>query len=292
MLAAGDLTASTLTDAYLQRIADIDDAGPTLNAVIEINPDAQQIAADLDVYFQANGVKGPLHGLPVILKANIDTGDQMATSAGSLALADHLAEDDAFVVSQLREAGAVILGKANLSEWANFRSIPSSSGWSSLGGQVRNPYVLDRNPCGSSSGSGVAVAASLAALAVGTETNGSVICPASVIGIVGIKPTVGTVSRHGIIPVAHSQDTAGPMAKTVTDAALLLDAMVGHDANDAGARSFPDAAGRLLPDTSQTSLAGHRIGVLRTYIPAREATWRSKRSSRPASKRFAVWARR
>ena len=268
MLASGDLTAAALTDAYLQRIAEIDDAGPTLNAVIEINPDARQIAADLDAYFQTNGVKGPLHGLPVIVKANIDTGDRMATSAGSIALADHIAERDAFVVSQLRDAGAVIVGKANLSEWANFRSTKSSSGWSSLGGQVRNPYVLDRNPCGSSSGSGVAVAASLAALAVGTETNGSVVCPAGVNGVVGIKPTVGTVSRHGIIPIAHSQDTAGPMAKTVTDAALLLEAMVGHDKNDAGAQSFPDDASSLLPDTSQTSLTGQRVGVLRTYFGA------------------------
>ena len=270
MLASGNLTASALTDAYLQRIADLDDAGPTLNAVIEVNPDARQIAADLDVYFQTNGVKGSLHGLPVILKANIDTGDQMATSAGSVALADHVAEQDAFLVAQLREAGAVILAKANLSEWANFRSTKSSSGWSSLGGQVRNPYVLDRNPCGSSSGSAVVVAASLAPLAVGTETNGSIVCPAGVNGIVGIKPTVGTVSRQGIIPVAHSYDTAGPMAKTVLDAAMLLEAIVGYDKNDPGARRFSEDVVSLLPDTSHGLLTGQRIGVLRTYFGAGE----------------------
>jgi amidase len=268
-LASGELSAVQLTEAYLERIAAIDAAGPMLRSIIEVNPDALQIARELDTHLAAHGPMGPLHGLPVVLKANIDTGDRMATSAGSLAMADHIAARDAFLVARLRAAGAVILGKTNMSEWANFRSTGSTSGWSSLGGQVRNPYVLDRNPCGSSSGSAVAVAASLAALAVGTETDGSVVCPAGLNGIVGIKPTLGTVSRVGIIPIAHSQDTAGPMAKTVTGAALLLEAMVEADANDAGARRFPDAVS-LLPDPSQTTLTGQRIGIWRTYVGAGE----------------------
>jgi amidase len=269
-LASGELTAVALTAAYLERIAEIDAAGPTLRAVIEVNPDAEQIARMLDAHFQTHGPKGPLHGLPVVLKANIDTADRMATSAGSLAMAEHIAAADAFVVARLREAGAVILGKTNMSEWANFRSTGSTSGWSSLGGQVRNPYVLDRNACGSSSGSAVAVAASLAALAVGTETDGSIVCPAGLTGIVGIKPTVGTVSRTGIIPIAHSQDTAGPMAKTVMGAALLLQAMVEPDPNDDGIRRLPASAASLLPDADRTSLAGKRIGVWRTYTGAGE----------------------
>jgi amidase len=260
LLASGELSAADLTAAYLQRIAEIDEA--SVNAILEINPDAEQIARELDAHFAANGPLGPLHGLPVVLKANIDTGDQMSTSAGSVALADHRAAADAFLVARLRAAGAVILGKANMSEWANFRSTTSSSGWSSLGGQVRNPYVLDRNPCGSSSGSAAAVAASLAALSVGTETDGSIVCPAGLNGIVGIKPTLGTVSRSGLIPVAHSQDTAGPMAKTVMGAALLLQAMVAHDPTDAGATSFPNGE-LLIPNPEQTSLAGKRIGVVR-----------------------------
>jgi amidase len=263
-LASGDLSAAELTGAYLARINTIDAAGPTLRAILEVNPDAEQIARELDIHFQNHGPIGPLHGLPVVLKANVDTGDRLATSAGSQALAQHIASADAFLVSRLRDAGAVILGKANMSEWANLRSTSSSSGWSSLGGQVRNPYVLDRNPCGSSSGSAVAVAASLAALAVGTETDGSIVCPAGLSGVVGIKPTVGTVSRTGIIPVAHSQDTAGPMAKTVTGAALLLQAMVAHDENDSGSIELPDSAS-LLPDPAETSLAGTRVGVWRTY---------------------------
>jgi amidase len=264
-LATGEVTALQVTQAYMERIAAVDDSGPRLNAVIELNPDAEKIARDLDAHFAEHGPKGPLHGLPVLLKANIDTGDSMATSAGSLALADHVAEEDAYLVARLREAGAVILGKANLSEWANFRSTSSTSGWSSVGGQTRNPYVLDRNPCGSSSGSAVAVAASLTALAVGTETDGSVVCPAGITGVVGIKPTVGAVSRHGIVPIAHSQDTAGPMAKSVMGAALLLEAMAGHDPRDPAPRRFPADAPSLLPEVGQTDLAGRRIGVLRTY---------------------------
>ena len=267
-LASGEITAVAVTEAFLARIAAVDDAGPRLGAVIEINPDARAIAADLDAYRAAHGVKGPLHGLPVLLKANIDTGDAMATHAGSLALAEHRAPRDAHHVARLRHAGAVILGKTNLSEWANFRSTRSTSGWSSLGGQTRNPHVLDRNPCGSSSGSAVAVAARLAPLAVGTETDGSIVCPSSINGIVGIKPTVGTVSRHGIIPIAHTQDTAGPMARTVRDAALLLEAMIGADPADAGARAYPDGSPALLPDPERTDLEGLRIGVYRGYAGA------------------------
>lgn len=263
-LSTGELSASDVTRAYLARIAELDDAGPGLNAVIELNPDALTIARQLDDQFAAGGVTGPLHGIPVLLKANIDTNDAMATSAGSLALAGHTAARDAFHVARLRDAGAVILGKTNLSEWANFRDDGSSSGWSSLGGQTRNPHVLDRNPCGSSSGSAAAVAASLSPLAVGTETNGSIVCPAGINGIVGIKPTLGTVSRSGIIPIAHSQDTAGPMAKTVTGAALMLEAMVGFDADDSGATTHPQPVS-FQPDPQTTSLEGKRIGVYRSY---------------------------
>ena len=269
-LASGALSAETLTRAYLDRIAEIDDAGPRLNAVIEINPAALDIARRLDDELAASGPVGILHGIPVLLKANIDTGDAMATSAGSLALAAHRAGADAFHVARLREAGAVILGKTNLSEWANFRDENSSSGWSSAGGQTRNPHVLDRNPCGSSSGSGAAVAASLAPLAVGTETNGSIVCPAGVNGIVGIKPTLGTVSRSGIIPIAHSQDTAGPMAKTVTGAALMLEAMIGFDPTDPGAARYPALPDTLAPDPAATRLDGKRIGVYRSYYGAGE----------------------
>ncbi len=268
LLTSGQISAEAITAAYLARIAAIDDAGPTLNAVIEVNPDALAIARRLDEQFENGGPVGPLHGIPVLLKANIDTGDQMATSAGSLALADHHADADAFHVARLREAGAVILGKTNLSEWANFRDEDSSSGWSSAGGQVRNPHVLDRNPCGSSSGSGAAVAASLAPLAVGTETNGSIVCPSGANGIVGIKPTVGTVSRSGIIPISHSQDTAGPMAKTVTGAAIMLGAMVAPDESDSGARAYPDGTPDFVPDPEQNRLDGLRIGVYRSYYGA------------------------
>lgn len=266
-LADGRVSALAVTEAFLARIDALDDAGPRLNAVIEINPDARAIARDLDARRAAGEAAGALHGLPVLLKANIDTGDRMATQAGSLALAEHRAPIDAFLVARLRAAGAVILGKTNLSEWANFRSNRSSSGWSSAGGQTRNPYVLDRNPCGSSSGSGVAVAAALAPLAVGTETDGSIVCPSSLNGIVGIKPTVGIVSRHGIIPISHTQDTAGPMARTVTDAALLLTALVARDEADPGSLAHP-AAGGFLPDPAATRLDGLRIGVNRNYYGA------------------------
>ena len=261
----GDLSARGLTDYYLQRIERIDHGGVNLRSVIEINPDARSIADALDRERRDGTLRGPLHGIPVVLKANIDTGDEMATSAGSLALADHYAEDDAFLVEQLRNAGAVILAKTNLSEWANFRSTNSSSGWSSLGGQTGNAYDPRRNPCGSSSGSAVAVSANLSVLAIGTETDGSVICPASINGIVGIKPTLGLVSRDGIIPIAHSQDTAGPMARTVRDAALLLNALALEDNNDAASAdrpaSLPDYAAGLRTD----ALQGKRIGVLRSY---------------------------
>lgn len=269
-LARGELTAAAVTDAFLARIAELDDAGPRLDAIVELNPDARRIAAELDRSFAVRGPSGPLHGVPVVLKANIDTGDRMSTHAGSLALADHRAPEDAHLVARLRAAGAVILGKANLSEWANFRGVHSTSGWSSAGGQTRNPYVLDRNPCGSSSGSAVAVAARLAPLSVGTETDGSIVCPAAVNGIVGIKPTVGTVSRHGLIPISQIQDTAGPMARTVTDAALLLAALVDPDPRDPGARRFPAGTPSFLPDPALTRLDGLRVGVFRRYFGAGE----------------------
>ncbi len=250
---SGQLSSEELVQIYLDRIERIDRSGPTLNSIIEISPDALTDARALDSERRESGPRGPLHGIPVVLKANIDTGDRMATSAGSLALADYVAPDDADHVSKLRAAGAVILGKANLSEWANFRSEYSSSGWSSVGGQTRNPYDPTRNPCGSSSGSAVAVAANLAMVAVGTETNGSVVCPSGINGIVGIKPTLGLVSQDGIIPIAHSQDTAGPMARTVRDAALLLEAMAGGD---------------FTSGLDGSSLAGKRIGVIRNFYGA------------------------
>lgn len=264
----GDLTSRQLVQFYLDRIDALDRQGPELRAVLEINPDALAIADALDNERAASGPRGPLHGIPVLLKANIDTGDRMATSAGSLALAEHRAPDDAFMVARLRDAGAIILGKTNLSEWANFRSTKSSSGWSSIGGQTRNPYQLRRNPCGSSSGSAVAVAASLVTVSIGTETDDSVICPASITGVVGIKPTLGLVSRDGIIPIAHSQDTAGPMGRTVRDAAILLTAMAIIDPADPASVQrgtvVPAYAENLDPD----ALAGRRIGVLRTYSGA------------------------
>ncbi len=264
LLERGGLTAEALVRLYLDRIETVDDAGPTLNAIIEVNPDAIEIARDLDQERITEGARGPLHGIPVILKANIDTGDRMATSAGSLALARHRAPNDAFHVSALRDAGLVILGKANLSEWANFRSTRSVSGWSSVGGQTRNPHVLDRNPCGSSSGSAVAVAAGLTVLAVGTETDGSIVCPAGANGIVGIKPTLGLVSRDGIIPIAHSQDTAGPMARTVRGAALLLAAMAVPDPADPAAGDHPGPPDYLAA-LDEGALEGARIGVWRQY---------------------------
>ena len=264
----GDLTSVALTEYYLQRIESIDRSGPMLNAIIEVNPQALEIAAALDEERQTSGPRGLMHGIAVVLKANIDTADQMTTTAGSLAMAGHRPPNDAFVVTKLREAGAVILAKANLSEWANFRSGNSSSGWSSIGGQTRNPYDLARNPCGSSSGSAVAVAASLVTVAVGTETNGSVVCPSSVNGIVGIKPTLGLVSRSGIIPIAHSQDTAGPMGRTVQDAAILLNAMVGADPADPLAGAFPNSVPDYAANLSTDALQGARIGVYRGHSGA------------------------
>ncbi len=264
----GELSARDLVQYYVQRIDALDRNGPALRAIIELNPDALQIADELDRERRTSGPRSPLHGIPVLLKANIDTSDRMITSAGSLALAEHRPPDDAFLVARLREAGAIILGKTNLSEWANFRSSGSSSGWSSLGGQTRNPYDTARSPCGSSSGSAVAVAASMAVLAVGTETDGSIICPAGINGIVGIKPTLGLVSRDGIIPIAHSQDTAGPMAGNVRDAAMLLNILAAIDPGDTASAArpadLPDYTAHLSADT----LIGKRIGVLRTHSGA------------------------
>lgn len=267
LMARGELTAVELVDYFEGRIAAIDADGPELGSILELNPDARTIAAALDRERRQSGPRGPLHGIPVVLKANIDTGDGMATSAGSLALADHHAPDDAFHVAAMRDAGAVILGKANLSEWANFRSTRSSSGWSGLGGQTKNPYVLDRNPCGSSSGSAVAVAAGLAPLAVGTETDGSIVCPAGVNGVVGIKPTVGLVSRDGIVPIAHTQDAAGPIARSVRDAVLLLEAMAAPDSSDPAASDDP---GREEYGTAldADALEGATVGIWRGYTGA------------------------
>jgi amidase len=270
---AGTLDSATLTRAYLDRIAAIDDAGPTLGAVIELNPAALDEARARDAERKAGRVRGPLHGIPVLVKDNIDA-TPMVNSAGSPALATHRPKADAFLVARLRAAGAVILGKTNLSEWANFRSSRSTSGWSARGGQTKNPYVLDRTPCGSSSGSGSAIAANLAAVAIGTETDGSILCPSAMNGLVGLKPTVGLVSRNGIIPISASQDTAGPMTRSVADAAHLLDAIAGTDPADAAtaqARIAPYAAA-LKPG----ALKGARIGVLRAgtgYQPGVDAAF-------------------
>jgi amidase len=264
---AGTLRSVALTGTYLRRIEELDRRGPALRSVIETNPDALTIAEALDEERKAKGARGPMHGIPVLLKDNIDTADRMMTTAGSLALEGSIAARDAFVAERLRAAGAVILGKANLSEWANFRSTHSSSGWSARGGQCRNPYSLDRNPCGSSSGSGVAVSANLCAVAVGTETDGSIVCPSTTSGIVGIKPTLGLVSRAGIIPIAHSQDTAGPMARTVADAAALLGALTGEDPRDpATAASRGKAAADYTRFLDRDGLRGARIGVARNLF--------------------------
>ena len=231
-MAQGRTTSEALTRQSLARIRAIDEGRQGLHAVIELNPDALDIARQRDRERKAGQVRGPLHGIPVLVKDNIDTGDRMLTTAGSLALEGTPASEDAFIVRRLREAGAVLVGKTNLSEWANIRSSRSTSGWSARGGQTLNPYGIGRNPCGSSSGTGSAIAASLAAVGIGTETDGSIMCPSSVAGLVGIKPTVGLVSRSGIIPISHSQDTAGPMARTVADAALVLGVLAGVDARD------------------------------------------------------------
>ena len=262
-MASGALSSHALTQAYLDRIAAIDAAGPRLNSVIALNPQALAEADALDAERRSGRVRGPLHGIPILLKDNIDARP-MATTAGSLALADHRPARDAFLVAKLRDAGAVILGKTNLSEWANFRSTRSISGWSGVGGQTRNPYALDRNPCGSSSGSGTAVSANLAVAAIGTETDGSIICPSSVAGVVGLKPTVGLVSRHGIVPISASQDTAGPMARSVADAAALLSAIAAPDPSDpANGGAKRPAAVDYLAHLEPDALEGARIGVLR-----------------------------
>jgi len=268
----GTISAVELTKAYIARINEIDKSGPFLNAVIELNPDAVTIAKVLDEERRSGKIRGPLHGIPVLLKDNIDTADRMQTTAGALAMEGNIASRDAHLVARLREAGAVILGKTNLSEWANFRSTRSASGWSSRGGQTRNPYVTDRSPCGSSSGSAVAVAASLCAVAVGTETDGSIACPASVNGIVGIKPTVGLVSRMGIIPISKTQDTAGPFGRTVRDAVLLLQVLAGADTADEatnGAQEHIDADYTRFLDVN--ALSGKRIGIEKSYLKNHEA---------------------
>lgn len=260
MMQNGNITAESLTRMYLNRISRLDKAGPVLNSIIELNPDAISIAQKMDLERKSGKVRGKLHGIPMLIKDNIDTADKMMTTAGSLALAGNKANKDAFIVQKLRSAGAIILGKTNLSEFANFRSTRSTSGWSSRGGQTKNPYILDRNPCGSSSGTGTAVSANLCAIGIGTETNGSIACPSSINGLVGIKPTVGLWSRSGIIPISHTQDTAGPMTRTVSDAAILLGICVGEDPNDPKTlQSKFEKDYSIHLDT--TSLKGKKIGI-------------------------------
>jgi len=268
-MSSGKITSRELVALYLARIKAIDKAGPKINSVIEVNPDALAIAESLDKERGQSGARGPLHGIPVLIKDNIATADRMQTTAGSIALAGVKPPHDSFVAQKLREAGAVILGKTNLSEWANIRSIRSTSGWSSRGGLTRNPYALDRNTSGSSSGSGAAIAASLAAVAVGTETDGSITSPSSVNGLVGIKPTVGLVSRSGIIPIAHSQDTAGPMARSVADAAALLTAIAGTDLRDEATRDASPKAADYTKSLDRNALKGARIGVVRGQFGGR-----------------------
>ena len=260
---SGKRTARSIAESYLARIQAVDRNGPALRSVIEVNPDALAIADALDAGRKAKGVAGPLHGVPVLIKDNIDTADRMSTTAGSLALEGSFAARDAFIVSRLRTAGAVILGKTNLSEWANFRSTRSTSGWSARGGLVLNPYALDRNPCGSSSGTGAAIAANLAAVGVGTETDGSIVCPSAAMALVGIKPTLGLVSRSGIIPIAHSQDTAGPMTRTVADAAVLLNVLAAPDAADTATASPRRRQADYTSVLDRGGLRGIRIGVAR-----------------------------
>ena len=271
-MASAQRTARSVTEAYLARIAGIDRQGPTLRSVIETNPDALDIADALDRERAEGRVRSPLHGVPILVKDNIDTADRMTTTAGSLALSGSIPDEDSYVAQRLREAGAVLLGKANLSEWANFRSTRSSSGWSARGGQCRNPYALDRNPCGSSSGSGAAVSANLAAAAIGTETDGSIVCPSTANGIVGIKPTVGLVSRAGIVPISETQDTAGPMARSVRDAALLLGAIAGPDPRDpATAPSETQGLADYTPFLDADGLRGARIGIQRSVFGFHDA---------------------
>ncbi len=263
----GRWTSKRVTEMYLDRIHSMDRQGVTLRAMLDLNPEALALAEAADKGRAAARLASPLHGIPVIVKDNVDTHDQMTTTAGSLALEGSIAPRDSFIVEKLRAAGAIIIGKANLSEWANFRGDRSTSGWSSRGGAVKNPYVLDRNPCGSSSGTGASIAANYAAVGIGTETDGSIVCPSNNCGLVGVKPTVGLVSRSGIIPISASQDTAGPMTRTVTDAALLLAAISGRDPRDPATR---DADSHLLPDPSTflklDALKGARIGVVRASL--------------------------
>lgn len=272
LLKTGKESARSLAEKYLARIEAVDQKGPALKSVIEVNPDAMALADALDRERKEMGPRGPLHGIPILVKDNIDTADRMATTAGSLALVGAKPPRDAFVVARLRQAGALLLGKTNLSEWANARCSYSTSGWSGRGGLTKNPYALDRNPCGSSSGSGVAVAANLCAVAVGTETDGSILSPSSVNGIVGMKPTVGLVSRSGIIPISHSQDTAGPMARTVHDAAILLGALAGADPED---RATAAGKGKGAADYTKflvsNGLKGAKIGVARNYFGFHDA---------------------
>lgn len=268
---SGELTSRSITQMYLDRIAAIDKNGVALNSVIELNPDAITIADAMDKERKGGKVRSAMHGIPVLIKDNIDTADKMMTTAGALALEGNIARKDAFIISQLRNAGAVVLGKTNLSEWANFRADRSSSGWSSRGGQTKNPYELDRNPCGSSSGSGTAAAANLCSVAIGTETNGSIACPSSLNGLVGIKPTVGLLSRSGIIPISHTQDTAGPMARTVKDAAIMLGSLTGEDSADpvtleSKGKSHGDYTSFLDPN----GLNGKRIGVEKSMLKKHE----------------------
>jgi amidase len=264
---SGKFTARSLVEKYSARVAEIDKQGPAINSVIELNPDALAIAETLDQERKTKGARGPLHGVPVLIKDNIDTADRMMTTAGSLALVGSKPPRDSFVAQKLRAAGAVILGKTNLSEWANIRSSHSTSGWSGRGGLTKNPYALDRNPCGSSSGSGAGVSANLCAAAIGTETDGSIVCPASSNGIAGIKPTVGLVSRSGIIPISHSQDGAGPLCRTVRDAAVILGVLTGIDPRDPATAA---SQGKSLTDYTQfcdpNGLKGARIGVARKYF--------------------------
>ena len=267
----GKISSKTLTQMYLKRIADIDKSGPKLNAIIELNPDALAIATKMDEERKQGKIRGPLHGIPILIKDNINTGDKMQTTAGSLALVGNIASADAFIVKKLRAAGAVLLGKTNLSEWANFRSSRPTSGWSSRGGQTKNPFILDRSPSGSSSGSGSAVSANLCAIAIGTETNGSIIAPASSCGVVGFKPTVGLWSRSGIIPISFTQDTAGPMCRNVTDAAILLGALTGVDPKDeltktSEGKSYTDYTQFLKTD----ALKGKRLGIEKSFLVGHE----------------------
>jgi len=264
---SGKLTARSLVEKYSARIAEIDKQGPAINSVLELNPDALSIADALDQEWKGKGPRGPMHGVPVLIKDNIDTADRMMTTAGSLALVGSKPQQDSYVAQKLRSAGAVILGKTNLSEWANIRSGHSTSGWSGRGGLTKNPYALDRNPCGSSSGTGAGISANLCAVGIGTETDGSIVCPSSSNGLAGIKPTVGLVSRSGIIPISHSQDGAGPMCRTIRDAAILLGALTGVDPRDSATAG---SQGKSFTDYSQfcdpNGLKGARIGVARKYF--------------------------